>query len=51
MKVLIEDVEQDLEVTMHQQDNDSDVSAEECECNGYIRTLAVTGLTPSYNRT
>ena len=35
---------------MHQQDGDSDASAEECEFNGSIKTLAVTNLTPSYDR-
>ena len=50
MKVTIKDVEEEensLEVTVHQQD-DLDASAEECEFNGCIRTLAVTDLTPSY---
>ena len=52
MKVLIEDVETDdgLEVAVHQQDDDSDASAKACKINGYIRTLAVTNLTPSEDR-
>jgi len=51
VEVLIEDVEEKgLEVAMHQLDDDSDASAEECEFNGYIRTLAVTDLTLSYDR-
>jgi len=50
VKVPIEDVEEDgLEVDMHQQDNNSDASNEECEFNGCIE-LAVTELTPSYDR-
>ena len=51
VKVSIEDVEEDgLEVTVHQQDDDSDTSAEEREFNDCIRTLAVSDLTPSYDR-
>jgi len=39
------DVKEDgLKVIVHQQHDDSDASAEECECNGSIRTLAVTNL-------
>jgi len=45
----LKDVEEDgLEVTVHQHDDDSDASPEECEFNGCIRTL--TDLTPSYDR-
>jgi len=48
VKIFIEDVQENgLEVTVHQQDDDSDVFGEECEFNGCIRTLAVTNLTPS----
>jgi len=36
---------------MHQQDDDSDASAEECEFDSCIRTLAMTNLTPSYDKT
>ena len=51
MEVLIEDVEEEsLDVVVHKQDDDSDASAKERELNGYIRILAVTGLTPSYDR-
>ena len=41
MKVFIENVEEegDVEVVVHQQDNDSDVSIEEYEFNGCIRTV------------
>ena len=47
MEVLIEDAEEDgLEVTVHQQDDNSDASNEESEFNGCIRILAVTNLTP-----
>ena len=47
MKVLIENVEDDLEVVVHQQSDDSNASAEECEFNDCIKTLAVTNITPS----
>ena len=52
VKVFMEDVEEEnsLEVAAHQQDNDSDVSAEDCEFNFCIRTLAVTDQNPSYDR-
>ena len=41
MKVFIENVEEegDVEVVVHQQDNDSDASIEEYEFNGCIRTV------------
>jgi len=47
VKVLIKDIEEedDVEVTVHQQDDDSDASAEECEFNGCIRTVKVMNLT------
>ena len=32
------------------QDDDSDASAENCKFNGGIRTLALTALTPNYDR-
>ena len=49
VKVFVEDVEEDdgLEVVVHQQEDDSNVSVEECEFNDCIRTLAMTNLTPS----
>jgi len=55
VKILIEavkeNVEEDgLEVIVHQQDNDSNASVEECKFNDCIRTLGVTHLTPSYDR-
>ena len=51
MEVPIEDAKEDgLEVAMHQQDDDSDTSNEECEFNGCIRTLGVTDLTLIYDR-
>ena len=53
MKVLIEDIKEEedgLELVVHRQDDDSDASAEECEFNGCIRTLAVTNLTPREDR-
>jgi len=51
VEVLIEDVEEDrLEVTVHQQDDDSDASVEECEFNGCVRVVGVTKLTPSVDR-
>ena len=36
--------EDGLELIVHQQHDDSDASAEKCECNDSIRTLAVTNL-------
>ena len=50
VEVPIEDVEEGLEVAVHQHDDDSDASAK-CEFNGCIRTLTVTDLTPSYDTT
>ena len=49
MEFPIEDVEEegDIEVVVHQQDDDSDASVEEYEFNGYIRTVGETNLTPS----
>jgi len=37
-------------VVVHQQDNNSDASAEYCEFHGCIRILALTDLTPNYDR-
>jgi len=53
VKVLIEDVEEedDLKVIVHQQEDDSDASAEECEFNDCIRTVGVTNITPSVDKT
>ena len=39
----IEEEEDDGEVVVHQQDNDSDVSVEQYEFNECIRTVEVTG--------
>ena len=52
MEVLIEDIEKedDVEVAVHQQDDDADAFAEEYEFSGYIRTVRVTNLTPSVDR-
>ena len=52
MEVRIEDVEEKngLEMIVHQQDNDSDASAKECEFNGCIRTVRVANLTPRLAR-
>ena len=51
MEVHIEDVEEkDVEVIVHQQDDDSDASVEECEFNGCIRTVWLMNLTPSVER-
>ena len=45
MKVPIKNVkEDDLEVAVHQQDDDSNASAEESKFNGCIKTLRVTQL-------
>jgi len=35
---------------VHQQNDDSDVSAEECEFNDCIKILTMTNLTPSYEK-
>jgi len=43
-------VEDDVEVVVHQQEDASDASAEECEFNDCIRTVRVTNLTPSVDR-
>jgi len=43
----IEEKEDDGEVVVHQQDDDSDVSVEEYEFNGSIKTVEVTNLPPS----
>jgi len=50
VEVSIEDGEDELEVVMHQQDDDLDAFAENREFNGYIITLALTDLTPNYDR-
>jgi len=50
VRVPIENVEDGLGVTVHQQDNDSDASAENREFSGCIRILASTDLNPSNNR-
>ena len=53
MEVPIEDIEEegdDVEVIMHQQDDESDASAEECKFNSRIRTAKVMNLTPSVDR-
>ena len=42
--------EDSLELVVHQLDDDSDASVEECEFNSCIRTLTVTKLTPSEDR-
>ena len=50
MKVLIEDIEEeenDGEVLVHQQDDDSDASVEEYEFKWCIRTVKVTSLLSS----
>ena len=46
----IEDVEDGLEVAVHQHDIDSDASAENCEFSGCIKTLASTDLTLNNDR-
>ena len=54
VKVPIEDIEEEednIEVIVHQHDDDSNVSAEECEFNGCIRIVKMTNLTPSVERT
>ena len=45
--VNVKEKEHGLEVVVHQQDDDSDASTEECKINGYIRTLTVANLTLS----
>ena len=52
MEVSIEDVkeEDDVEVAVHQRDNDSDASAKESEFNDCIKIVGVTNLTPSVDR-
>jgi len=51
VEVPIEDIEEDdVEVIVHQQDDDSDASVEEYEFNGYIRTVKVMNLTPSVDQ-
>jgi len=37
-------------VIVHEQDDDSDASAKECEFNCCIRTVGITYLTPSVDR-
>jgi len=53
VKVFIENVEEegDVEVVVHQQDNDSDASVEEYEFNGCIRTVRETNLTSNLDQT
>ena len=44
-------IEEDgLKVIVHQQNDDLDDSAKECEFNSCIRTLAITDLILSYDR-
>jgi len=52
VEVSIEDVEEedDLEVTVHQQEDDSDAFVGECEFNGCIRTVRVMNPTPSVDK-
>jgi len=52
VKVPIEDIEEDNdgEVAIHQQDDDSDASVEEYEFNGYIRTVEAINLSHSVGR-
>jgi len=52
VKVSIEDIEEeeDVEITVHQQDNDLDASVEEYEFSGCIRIMKVTNLTPTVGR-
>jgi len=53
VEVSIEDIqeeEDDGEVDVHQQDDDSDASIEEYEFNGCIRTVKVINLSPSVGR-
>ena len=48
---LTEDVEEDgLKVVVHEQNDDSDASAEDHEFNGCIRTIASINLTLSNDR-
>ena len=51
-EVLIEDVaeEGDIEMVVHQQGDDSDVSVEEYEFNGCIRIVGETNLTPNLDQ-
>ena len=37
-------------MAIHQQDDDSDIFVRDCEFNGCIRTLALTYVTPNYDR-
>jgi len=52
VEVLIEEDEKEvgLEVDVYKQNDDSDVSAEDRELNGCIWILALTDLTPNYDR-
>ena len=54
MEVSIEDIEEeeedDVEMTVHQQDNDLDASVEEYEFSVCIRIMKVTNLTPTVGR-
>ena len=49
VEVPIEDIEEgdDVEVIVHQQNDESDASVEECKFNSCIRTAKVMNLTPS----
>ena len=52
VKISIEDIEEedDGEVAIHQQEDDSDASVEKYEFNGCIRTVEVTNLSRSIGR-
>ena len=52
VEVLIENIEKedDVEMVMHQQDDDSDASVEEYKFNGCIRTVQVTNLISSVDQ-
>jgi len=52
VKVPIEDVKEegDVEVSVHQQDDDSDAYVKEYEFNGCIRTVGETNLIPSLDQ-
>jgi len=52
VEIPIEDIEEedDVEVAVHQQDDDSDAFIEEYEFNGCIRTVGAKNPTPSVDR-
>jgi len=52
VEVPIEDIEEegDVEVVVHQQDNDLDASVKQYKFNGCIRTVGETNLTPSLDQ-